>query len=399
MHRKINHLTFILLIGALVLAACGSESTPVVPAPPPTALLPALTTSQVNVEGQLAPRSAVDLAFRSSGQVSEILVAEGDEVEAGTIIARLGDRAELEAAIARAEFTLLEARQARQRLDTDLPEAQNDALEEIRAAREGVREAERRLWGFDVPSEPIDIEVARANVALARKALVDARKDFEPYENKPEDNLKRAALLNKLAEAQQRYDHAVEQLNRLSGVTVAEFELDQAQTELQIAETRLALAEEHYQLLQSGPDPDEIAAADSRIKSAETALAAALAAVERLDLIATLSGTVVSLDLTLGQQVTAGQPVVTLADLAHMIAETTDLNETDVVRVRVGQPVTLIPDAVPELELSGVVESIRDQAELKGGDVTYTARIRLDELDPRLRWGMTVVIDFIAEDE
>jgi hypothetical protein len=32
--------------------------------------------------------------------------------------------------------------------------------------------------------------------------------------------------------------------------------------------------------------------------------------------------------------------------------------------------------------------------EEKRGDVTYTARIRLDNIDPRLRWGMTVATVF-----
>ena len=40
------------------------------------------------------------------------------------------------------------------------------------------------------------------------------------------------------------------------------------------------------------------------------------------------------------------------------------------------------------------MESISDLYEEKRGDVTYTARILLDEDDERLRWGMTVVVTF-----
>jgi hypothetical protein len=53
-----------------------------------------------------------------------------------------------------------------------------------------------------------------------------------------------------------------------------------------------------------------------------------------------------------------------------------------------------VPDALPDLELTGTVESIDDFFEEKRGDVTYTARILLNESDPRLRWGMTVVVTF-----
>jgi len=44
--------------------------------------------------------------------------------------------------------------------------------------------------------------------------------------------------------------------------------------------------------------------------------------------------------------------------------------------------------------LSGSVETIKDKFVEKRGDVTYTTRILLDEIDPRLRWGMTVVVTF-----
>jgi len=49
---------------------------------------------------------------------------------------------------------------------------------------------------------------------------------------------------------------------------------------------------------------------------------------------------------------------------------------------------------LPELELAGVVETIKDLSEEKRGDVIFTVTIRLDESDPRLRWGMSVTVDF-----
>jgi len=60
----------------------------------------------------------------------------------------------------------------------------------------------------------------------------------------------------------------------------------------------------------------------------------------------------------------------------------------------VGQTVSVIPDALPDLEIKGTVDKISDVFEEKRGDVTYTTRILLDSVDPRLRWGMTVVITF-----
>jgi multidrug resistance efflux pump len=154
-------------------------------------------------------------------------------------------------------------------------------------------------------------------------------------------------------------------------------------------------------MFQEGPDPDLVLLADSRIATAETrvtttesALKAAEAALSDLDLVATMAGTVVELDLNPGEQVSPGRPVITLADFSEWYIETDNLTEIEVVDVNVDQVVEIIPDAIPELTLTGIVESISDKFEEKRGDITFTTRILVDEIDPRLRWGMTVVVSF-----
>jgi multidrug resistance efflux pump len=92
--------------------------------------------------------------------------------------------------------------------------------------------------------------------------------------------------------------------------------------------------------------------------------------------------------------VEVGQPLVVLAELSEWVVETEDLTEIQVPQIRSGQGATLIPEALPELSLTGKVDSISRISEIKSGDVTYTARILLDDADPRLRWGMTVTVNF-----
>jgi multidrug efflux pump subunit AcrA (membrane-fusion protein) len=77
-----------------------------------------------------------------------------------------------------------------------------------------------------------------------------------------------------------------------------------------------------------------------------------------------------------------------------MYVETDDLTEIEVVDVQEGQKVTVVADALPGVEMNGTVESINQVFEEKRGDITYTVRIALDNPDPRLRWGMTVVVTF-----
>jgi len=41
-----------------------------------------------------------------------------------------------------------------------------------------------------------------------------------------------------------------------------------------------------------------------------------------------------------------------------------------------------------------VVEEISQSFKSQGGDILYTVRIKVDDVDPRMRWGMTVEVTF-----
>ena len=137
-----------------------------------------------------------------------------------------------------------------------------------------------------------------------------------------------------------------------------------------------------------------MAAAEAQVKAAEAAVAAIETALAERELVAPFAGKVVNLNVKTGEWAQANQPVIQLADTSQWIVETDDLTEIEVPYIYPGQPVIVTPDALPGLELSGQVESISDLFLEKRGDVTYTARLGLDESDPRLRWGMTVVVTF-----
>jgi multidrug efflux pump subunit AcrA (membrane-fusion protein) len=101
---------------------------------------------------------------------------------------------------------------------------------------------------------------------------------------------------------------------------------------------------------------------------------------------------VTSLDISAGETVAPGQVVLTLADLAGLRAETTDLSERDVASVVRGQPARVFVEALGE-EVDGRVASIAPQASTIGGDVVYAVLVDLDGLPPGLRWGMSVEVE------
>jgi HlyD family secretion protein len=376
----------------------------------------------IEVEGRILPYKYVNLAFKASGQVVEVLVKEGDMVKAGDLIARLGDVEVLDANLANTEqanvsaklelmnakLALLDAQNAYDLLYENWPDMAIQAEQNLTDARQAAYDAERNLGYKTGTASQMDIDVAWSQVVLAEKALEDAEEKFEPYENKPEDNLARATFQAKLAEAQKAFDRAVAHYNALKDPS-GKFEISQAEASHKIAQARLAQAEENFEALLEGPEPKDVALAEARIETAEARIAAAernitttqtnilaaQAAIDNFDLIAPIDGTVVRLDLTAGDQVTAGMSVAVLADFSSWKVETFDLTERDVPDVYIGQQVTVILDALPDLELDGTVEHISDLYSEKGGDITYTVRILLDEGDDNLRWGMTVLVTFI----
>lgn len=409
--RKSN--LFMIIAGialmGLILTACqaggaAGEGTP-------TAVPIAVADTGIVVDGRLVPQETVAIAFNSSGEVAEVLVEEGDVVKKGDVLARLGNREPLEASVASSKLELASAQQdllaANKDLDQlykDLPERQTQALQELTTAKDELRKATIKNDNINSPASTADLNEAKANLAVARDRLDKAEDDYEPYENKSETNLQRAYYLSKLADAQRKHEAAVKNLNKLLGGT-SEFFESQAASELQIAQDRLTLAQEDYDTLQAGPDPDElalvngrIATAESRIAAAESAITSAEAALADLDLLATINGTIVDMDLIEGQRVTPGQEVLRLADFSQWYVETDNLTEIEVVDIAPGEQASITPDALPDMTLTGTVEKISDVFEEKRGDVTYTTRIKLDEVDPRLRWGMTVAVAFEGQD-
>jgi HlyD family secretion protein len=409
-------LVFILV--TLLLSACATAAAQEIDDP---AVLPPVQDFAVVAEGLLVPKESVQLGFVTGGQVDEIFVKVGDGVKSGDLIARLGNREALEANLAAAEMEaltanleltaanleLLNAQKAYDDLYENWPDMAIQAEQNLTDARQAAHDAERNLRYKISTADQMDIDVAWSQVVLAEKALEDAEEKYEPYANKPEDNLARANYQAKLAQAQKAYDRAVSHYNALKDPS-GEFEISQAEASNRVAQARLVQSQKDYDELLEGPDPDDVALVEAQIQAAETRITtaegrvdnalvnitAAHAALENLELVAPFDGTVVDLNLILSEQVTSGNPVVTLVDFSDWYVETDNLTEIEVVDITIGQAVTIVPDALPDVTLTGSVETIDDFFVEKRGDITYTARIILDEIDPRMRWGMTVVVTF-----
>jgi multidrug resistance efflux pump len=143
----------------------------------------------------------------------------------------------------------------------------------------------------------------------------------------------------------------------------------------------------------NGPDPAALEQAQARLKNAQDQAEAARSNLVNLQLKAPIAGTVTQVNTHSGEWVIPGQPVLSLADLDHLRIETTDLSERDVPKIEIGQPVTILVEALDQ-NVAGHVIQIAPLADTLGGDVVYKTTIDLDKPTPGLRAGMSVEVQF-----
>jgi multidrug resistance efflux pump len=372
------------LIAALsacgVLPAAGQNDPTVVPT--------VTGSTEVTAEGRIIPRDDTTLAFSLAGEVAEILVDEGQSVDQGEVLARLGNLEDLEAAVTTAEYERMSAEQALKDLNDTAGVSSSQAEQEAAAAENALIEARQALADLDTTAFQQDLDNAIVDVRDAEDDLEDAQEAFDDVADLDDDNQTRINAEDALEDAQEAYDQAVRDRDRLRN------QLAQARADVELAEAHVADAQRIANKRAQGPDPDELALAQSRLASAEAQLASAQRALDDSQLTAPYAGTIVDIQVSANEWVTAGEPVMVFADDSQWYAETTDLTEIDVVRISQGQRVTVIPDAMPGLELSGVVESIARTYTERSGDTTYRTLIRLDDDADGLRWGMNVVVRF-----
>jgi multidrug efflux pump subunit AcrA (membrane-fusion protein) len=426
----------IITAGAVALVAAGAFAafrfTGQSNAAPSTAVVQAAEveaqpqTGAIVVDGRVVPVLRSDLSLPVSGVLAELLVKEGDQVDAGQALLRL-KATQQESAVAQAEAQLAGA-QAR------LKELQAGARKQEVAAATAVRDAtQARLERIQKGPLPAEIAVARAGLAEAQASLQSvlngtsdqqliaaqaelanaeagqrrAQAAYDRVAGDPEigarpealqleqatnattaararlDDLKQGASASDVAAARARVQRAQAQLDLLSATNPA----DVAE-----AEAAVRQAQAQLDLTEAGVRPEAIAVAEADVEAAQVAVAQATSALEDTILRAPFAGSVASLDISLGEQVAAGSPVLRLADLSRWQIETEDLTEFDVVGLRAGDPVALTFDAIPDLKKNGVISRIRPIGENNRGDIVYTLVIDPGNQDERLLWNMTAVV-------
>jgi multidrug resistance efflux pump len=389
--------------------------------------MPIKASNEVVADAVVVPVQSARLSMPTGGIVAELPVKEGEEVEEGQVLLQL-DAARQAASVAQAEAQLRRAQSAVAEIKAgpraeeieaaqaavaaaraQLARVQQGArAEEVAAAEAALDGAQAALQKVQEGPSDEELVAAEADLANAEAALRQAQAAYDRVKNSPHvsalpESLQLEQATNAYEAAQARLD-AMQTRTTAADIAAARAQIDQAQAQLDVlnaparsadvaaAEAEIRRAQAQVDLLEAGARPETVAAAEAEVAAAEAALEQAQAALSETELRAPFAGTVASLDVKVGEQVTPGSPIMVLADLSAWQIETDDLTELSVVRIQEGDPVLVNFDAIPDLELPGTVVRIKAIGESKMGDITYTVIILPDELDERLRWNMTATV-------
>jgi HlyD family secretion protein len=331
-------LLFTFFVFTFALAACGTPTTatPVAEATP-------LPANAVIAEGHLVPARDAALSFQARGTVTEVNVKIGDKVKAGDVLARLGGPNDAAYAAAQAELV-------------------------------GAQQALKSL------KESADIARAKAWIALRdAQTLYEDAQDL--YNDMTDGNYEYQKISYTTIRGQR-----VPTIETVTVDVVDEDTLEDARSDMELKKALYEEAQRAYDRLKDGPDADQLALVEARLDAAKAGVAA-------FAVTAPFDGIVMDVNVAAGEQAGPEMWAVKVADTSAWYVETSDLTELEVVKIAVGQKVTILPDAL-DVEMTGAVESISQAFTAQGGDILYRVKINVDKIDPRALWGMTVEVTF-----
>lgn len=365
--KKIINTIVILSMASLLMAACSSAATP-------TLAPAAVSSNEVVAEGRVEPVHGTNLSFQARGIVEAVLVKSGDSVKQGDVLVRLANAggAEAQVVLAQNAYDLLLRDESgdRARLWTAYMDAQKKRAD-----------AQKKWDDLNVDDIETRIDDAQNVVEDRQTDLSQEQKNFDKYKDLPEKDDQRKNAKDKLDTAQENLNSAIRDLEK------TQRERDTVRAALDAALSVEAEAKHQYEISLDGPNKDQLALAKANLDAAKDTLS-------NFVLTAPFDGTVADVNVKVGEEVGPETRAVSISDSSSWFVETTDVTELEVVHLVVGQQVSLIPDALPDLTLTGTVTEISNAYTQQGGDILYTVRIHIDTPDERLRWGMTVEATF-----
>lgn len=336
-------------------------------------------TATIGETGTVRSNQTAHLSWGSSGNVGNILVEVGQQVQKGDILAEL-DETSVPQNVILAKVDILSAEKALEALyDSFDDSAIAIAYERVQEAWKTLEYAEDNLWNLLQPSKQANIDRAEANLVLANERVEKAQQDYDRWENSGNEVLV-ASMKAALAEAQLAQDSAENTLyvytHGPSEYTIANYEAD-----LEVARTNYESVQENYDEILLGANNKEIEAAEARVTAAEITL-------DQMYIRAPFDGTITDIDILVGDDVNVGTMAFRIDDFSHYLVDV-NISEIDINRIHAGQDVSLTFDAINDALYEGSVLEVGQVGFEAQGVVFFEITIELLNPNELIKPGMT----------
>ena len=329
--------------------------------------------------GTIEAEETARLGFLTSGQIEEIFVNPGDYIEAGTPLLRLKNRAQV---IAFEQANLNYEVAVRQYEDLLVIDEDAIAIAEaiLNSARGSYTSVADAVSPETITSAELQYEQAVIRLDAAQKARYEASSELTD---------EAITLLEaQIGEASFNAETARLRLENLRTSNAGE---------LGAASARIAQAERELERARAGASEFELAQAQVSIDQASAQLDQAQLNYDRTILTAPFSGVIATIDVEIGQRVSAGLPIVNLVDVSPLRING-EIDEIDLRLVEQGLPAQVEVDALPNNILDARVTRLAAAGQNQNGVVSYDIELELNSVDTRIRPGMTAEANIIVEE-
>jgi membrane fusion protein (multidrug efflux system) len=283
---------------------------------------------------------------RVGGFVTKVNFTDNQRVKAGDVLAEL-DSAALAARLAQADASLAQAVAAADAADASASLAERNAVGNQSAAR-----ANLSVATIAEKTSAQQLAEGQAQLVSARAQLTQARQDAERD--------RKLAATGAITRAQAEQTDTKLQVAQ-SNLDVAKARIATLRSSVNAAHSKIDEASARASQNNDIPTLVRQARAQADAAKAQVKIATAVRDLAALDLsfakiIAPQDGVISKKAINVGQQVVAGQAVGQLITDARWV--TANYKETQVARMKVGQPVKITVDAFDDVTLRGTVESI-----------------------------------------
>ncbi|HUE98588.1 MAG TPA: efflux RND transporter periplasmic adaptor subunit [Anaerolineales bacterium] len=352
--------------------------------------------------GTLIPSEEVSFGFKNGGEVSEVLVSLGEQVEAGQGLARLKSgtlalkykQAEASLAALRSPAEIASAKRAVLDAKESLATARDDLQfmigPEMMVAEEQVVNAQKALDAAKAAAEKDPSDANKKNVSETEVALADA-----------EETLTYAYYNYSNSYTLQTFTYPIRNDQgttiRRELIAPTDAELLAARAAYELAQANLEDAQNYQDILTGVETTEDIPASSvTSLTEAKFVLDSAKADLDATELIAPVGGIITSISLNAGEEVGTSS-VVTISNLNQPYTLEVYLDETDWGKAKVGFDATVTFDLLPDDIYSAKVTQVYPMLDDSSGTSMVRVLVQLDQaIGVDLPAGSTASVDVVG---